>query len=175
MRWLLVLGFLLLWMSAEFTVLAQPAPNESVVYITSYQDAETHQTVYGVFDLGERPSVRVLNPLKGAGRFLLRLHGKYFTGPVANAFAMKLRFEDVTGRVFNESPGEIFLLNKQPSSPHWFAELTHIAGYYGQQEITFSVPYGTTVLNILGDDTTQATSPNQLLGYVSHFEFFSDP
>jgi hypothetical protein len=62
-----------------------------------------------------------------------------------------------------------FQATKQPTTPQWFKALDNLAGCYGSQTITMTVPQGTSVVNLMGDDATTA-SPNQLVGYVSRIE-----
>lgn len=142
----------------------------AIQYITQYQVATPEAPVYGLFDIGLKPSVRlVVSSLQG-GKLKLDLHGMHYLAPVAKPFKVMATFEDVTGTVFQESAPYTFTASHQKLSPTWFTGLERIAGYYGSQHIEIPVPPGTSVINLLGDDTQPATSPNQLVGYVSHIQ-----
>lgn len=152
-------------------VLAQEAPSQAeVLYITRYQLASDRSLVYGLFDLGSKPSVRIILPTLNTGKLRFQLHGRHYLAPVEKHFSVSVGFEDVSGRVFAQSPKFPFSLTTQRPSPVWFADLEGVAGLYGNQPIEVQVPPGTTVINLLADDETMAVSPNQLLGYISHIQ-----
>src|SRR5262249_43816626 len=139
--------------------------NQSTLYITRYQTTGNQAPVYGLFDLGDKPSVKIVANSPNGGTMTLRLHGRFFHMAVEHPFALRITFEDVTGRVFGEAPKIEFQGEKQGTSPTWFAQLENIAGYYGDQNVTVKIPAGTSVINLLADDDETTVSPNQLMGY----------
>ncbi len=157
-------------------VLAQTEPDaSSVLYITRYSLVNDKTDVYGLFDLGSKPSVRLISPSATGGRLQLVLHGKQYAGPANKPFALIASFEDVSGRVFSESQPYSFTPDTNNPGVFWFRDLEGIAGLYGSQAIAIPVPYGTTVINLRGDDLQTPESPNQLLGYVSHIILPEEP
>lgn len=150
---------------------AQSATDEpSVQYITQYQLTADNSPVYGLFDIGEKPSVRLVTGNINGGTLKLQLHGRHYLEPIAKTFSMSVTFEDVTGRVFQQSSSFGFVQAKQATVPRWFLGLENIAGLYGNQTIDIPVPPGTSVINLVGDDGGASPSPNQLVGYVSHIQ-----
>lgn len=150
---------------------AQPAADEAPIqYITQYQAGNQSVLVYGLFDIGQKPSVRLVTSALQGGTLKLDLHGMHYLAPIAKPFKLIVTFEDVTGTVFAESAPYTFNNVNQKLTPTWFTGLEHIAGYYGSQHVEIPVPPGTSVINLLGDDSQHAVSPNQLVGYVSHIQ-----
>lgn len=163
-----LLGLLLLPM-AQAKLLAG---NElDTLYVTRYQLAVDNSPVYGIFDLGARPSVRISTPDSRGGKLRLLLHGRYYAAPLAKPFSLIVAFEDVTGRVFQQPSPFAFAPEKETSNPQWFHGLDDIAGLYGNRLVEVPVPPGTSVINLLGDDGNASASPYQLMGYVSHLQW----
>jgi hypothetical protein len=178
-RIFLTLTALLLWPGAAFAQITEvtevtsigPPAQQSAVYITEYQLSEDKSLVYGVFDLGNKPSVKFIVSSPQGGKLTLQLHGRYYHLPIEHPFSIRASYEDVTGRVFQESDKIVFDPVKQGgSAPKWFNLLDNIAGLYGNQSITLQVPAGTSVVNVMADDETTPVSPNQLMGYISHIK-----
>jgi hypothetical protein len=159
---------LLLFVGLSFAQTAPEMPD--VLYITRYQLATDRAHVYGLFDLGEKPSVRIVYPSARGGKLRLQLHGRHYTAPAAKPFAMYAGFEDVTGRVFYRTARIAFSPPVQNIAPQWFFGLEQVVGLYGSQIVEIPVPPGTTVINLMGDEDQSAVSPNQLLGYISRLQ-----
>lgn len=90
-------------------------------------------------------------------------------------FSVSAGFEDVTGRIFQESPRYAFEPSAATSPPQWFASLEEIVGMYGSQDIRIQVPPGASIINLRGEDGESSRSPNQLLGYISHLQLSTNP
>ena len=148
-----------------------PAP---IGYITRYLvDAPKRSTeaVYGVFDMGSKPSVRITTESTAGGELTLNLHGKHYRSPSLNTFYVKALYEDVSGRGFDESDWVAFEPMKQDNDPTWFTRLNGISGLFGEQTIRIRVPYGTSVINLVGRaKSAEDNAPNTLLGYVSQIQ-----
>lgn len=148
------------------SALAQELPPP--LFVTEYRLAVDNSPVYGLFDLGSKPSIRLVAPALNGGKLKLQLHGKHYQSPGAKPFSISASFEDVSGRVFDQSSKIAFVPAKQTSSPRWFKGLESVVGLYGSQVVEIAIPPGTSVINLLGDDDTLSDSPYQLIGYVSH-------
>jgi hypothetical protein len=127
-------------------------------------------TVYGMFDLGNKPSVRLPLGASSTGRMRFLLHGRHYAAPLGKPFSVRVAFEDVTGRVFSESKPMTFTPPSDHILPRWFDDLTGVAGLYGEQVVTLPIPAGTTVIDFLGDDLEPGSSPNTLVGYISSIQ-----
>lgn len=154
---------------AGLSLAQEAAGPDPVMYVTRYQLSAEPVPVYGLFDLGSKPSVRLVVPSLEGGVMRLRLHGRHYVTPVQKPFSVTAAFEDVTGRVFQQSAKIVFEPASQPTMPRWFRHLENIAGLYGGLEAEVRIPPGASVVNLLGNDENPASaSPNQLVGYVSH-------
>lgn len=155
-------------------VFAQAAPEgKSIQYITQYQLASDRSPVHGLFDLGNKPSVKIIYPSLQGGKIRFQLHGRHYLSPVGRGFSVSASFEDVTGRVFQQSDKISF--KSADLNPQWFTALENLVGLYGNQSVEIKVPPGTSVINLLGDDEASAVSPNELLGYISHLQIPTQP
>lgn len=143
--------------------------------ITVYALAKDNSPVYGVFDLGMKPSVRVLFPNASGGKMRFQIHGRHYVGPVPKGFNVLLGFEDVAGKTFAQSKPVTFLPEKQSTSAVWFKDLDGLAGLFGSASFEVQVPAGTAVINVMGDDPEMTASPNHLMGYLSHIELTAAP
>jgi hypothetical protein len=152
---------------------AQSAPEAATVLaITEYRLSLDNEKVYGLFDLGDRPSLRFPFPNPNGGKIRFRLHAQHFQSPVNRSFSVVISYEDVTGREFEKTNALPFNLDKQNLSPEWFSGLENIAGLYGGEIIEVNVPPGTVTINMIGDNGGASASPNELLGYITHIETF---
>lgn len=171
---LLSLGlFLPEWANAQSEILETVAP---VQYITRYDvsrpDSVEDSAVYGMFDIGQKPSVVITTHATDGGLISFQLHGKHYRTPALTRFYVQARFEDVTGRIFEESSWVAFdAVSSAPASPMWFQGLEEVSGLFGQQPIRFSVPYGTSAIHLVGRAHLEdKPAPFTLLGYISHIQ-----
>ena len=170
-----VLGLLLVGMMPP--VMAQdelpPPPDALLVqqYITQYEVNNSNVPIFGVFELGHRPSCVLHLPSSRGGVLMLKVHGRVYQKAVMAPFFIWFAFEGNDGSVTQESNQFSFTPSESNSQPTWFKDTENIAGYYGDQTLAIDVPRGTEAVWILGENDSLSTYPNQLLGYVSHFQF----
>ncbi len=143
-----------------------PDENNATLYITQYHLASSDSPVYGLFNIGTKPSVQLVAPSLNGGILKLKLHGKHYLMANRQPFSVMVSFEDESGKVFSQSAKYTFSPDKQNTDPHWFLGLQNIAGLYGSQSVNIPVPPGTSTIDLVGVEG-QSTSPNQLVGYVS--------
>lgn len=148
---------------------AQEVP---VLAISQYQLTSDKAAAYGLFDIGNKPSLRIIFPESRWGKIKLQLHGRYYTSANTKPFSVVASFEDASGKIFQQSKKLSFTVPKGVISPSpvWFSGLDKVAGCYGSQIVEINVPVGTAVVNIMGDDNQPAGTPNQLVGYISHIQ-----
>ncbi len=172
MKYFIALVLFALLIVAPARAVTPDAPDgQPIQYITRYQLMSDKADVYGIFDIGNKPSVKLVYPSLNGGRLRIRLHGRHYQHPVINTYAIYAGFEDVTGRVFQTSSQVEFKGTTTGTTPTWFSQLEKIAGLYGDQTLEITVPPGTSIVNLYGDDLQNAASPNQLLGYISHLQY----
>jgi hypothetical protein len=150
-----------------------PQPDALLVqqYITQYDVVGSAFPVFGVFELGHRPSCVIHLPSSRGGSLSLKLHGRVYQKAVMAPFFIWFAFEGDEGSIIQESSQFSFTPSESDNRPTWFKDTENTSGFYGDQPLTIDVPKGTEAVWILGENDTLSTYPNQLLGYVSHFQF----
>jgi hypothetical protein len=150
------------------------AAADNVLFLSKYELSADRQAVFGLFDMGNKPSIRIVLPSKPSAnkRARFELSGKYFKKPNLAPFSLVAVFQDASGKSIPQTVKIVFDGTQYSSKyPEWFYGMERVAGQYGRQPVEISIPNNASILDLTVVPSSAVKPANALVGYLSRLQY----